>query len=177
MSRPTSRRKAAYRKRDCYANAVQIAINRVRKLSAADVAMQSTLAATAVREFSQGINCAARWRDLADISNLTESLSRLRICSGDQADELIAGAQQALADVHVRHAERGTWTLYADEIDVLQWLVSLHTKQLQECSYGEFEDALQQTKHRLEAARAGNASPNAVVVMGLVGAGEVGGGS
>lgn len=169
MSRPANRRKAAHRKRNCYANAVEIAINRVRKLSAADVAMQTRVAEEAMREFRCGINCAARWRDLADIANLTESLSALRICSGDDADEITRGAQQALHDVNERRILRGTWTLYTDEIDVLEWLVKLHIKQLQECSYGEFEDALKTTQRRLEQACAGNAPPGAVVAVGLVG--------
>lgn len=172
MSRPTSRRKAARVKRDCYVNAHQLAINRARVLNAKDVAMHSQVVDDAVREFCCGIRCAQRWRDLADISNMAESLAALRIGSGDQADQVIQSAQQTLAAVHQRQATKGTWTLYADEMDHLYWLAALHKKQIEVCSYGEFEDALQATQRRLQQARAGNAPRGAVIVEGLVGGPE-----
>lgn len=162
MSRRQRQRRAAL-------NAVDIAINNARRLSPADVRMQSTLTQTAAGEFACGINCPLHWRNLADIANLAETLSAMNICSGPEADQVIANAQRTLHDVANRHRERSTWTLYADEIDALQWLVTLHIKQLEVVSYGEFAKAFERTSNRIAAARAGNASPDTIVVDGLIG--------
>ena len=79
---------------------------------------------------------------------------------------LINEAQAALAAVRTRRAERGTWTLYAAEIDALSWLVALHARQLAECDYGEFDLAFRRTKTRIAQALAGNASPGTRVIAG-----------
>ena len=67
-----------------------------------------------------------------------------------------------------RYTMRGTWTLYPDELESLQWLVTLHTRQLAECDYGEFEKAYQTTSNRVAQARAGNAPAGAIVIVGDV---------
>ena len=158
----------AYRPRPVHCNALQIVLNKVRKLSTDDVDMQRQIMGAALREFSAGHNCAANWRNLADMANMTETLSSMGICSGLQAATLIHAAQEALAAVQARHATRGTWTMYATELDTLQWLLTLHLRQLAECDYGEFERAYQTTCTRIEQARAGNAPAGAVVVVGDV---------
>ena len=162
-----------YRPRPVSCNIVAIALNKVRKLSAEDVQRQHQLMTTALREFSAGKDCAYHWRSLADSANMAETLSAMGICSGLQASTIIHAAQQALAAVHVRHATRGTWTMYATELDTLQWLVVLHTRQLAECDYGEFEKAYQSTSNRIAQARAGNAPAGAIVVVGDVDARRV----
>ncbi len=159
-----------YRPGPVHANAVAIAINGVRKLSAADVAMQRIIVDKALLDFSAGRECATHWRSLADTANMTETLSAIGICSGQQADEIIGKAQQALAAVQQRHAARGTWTLYPTELDTLQWLATLHARQLSECSYAEFERAFNLTRQRIAQARAGNAPRGAVVVEGDIAA-------
>lgn len=147
-------------------NAWQIAINRASKLSGTDVQQQMALVRQAVAEFCRGERCAHHWRSLADTANMAETLARMRLGSGNHADRVIEAAQQTLHDVHQRHGERGIWTLYADEIASLQWLVGLHLVQLEACSYGEFETAYRRTANRLEQARAGNAAHGAIVVVG-----------
>jgi hypothetical protein len=144
-----------------------IAKARAELLSHEHVAMQRAIVERALDKFSKGIDCAFHWNSLADTANVAQTLAGMRLGGGLQAEQVIESAQLALQAVKQRHARRGTWTLYADELDALTWLVRLHTTaQLPACSYGEFDDAFQATHRRLRQALAGNASPGAVVVVG-----------
>ena len=164
MSRRARTRK--HHPRHAAVNAWEIAINRARKLAAEDVARQDGIVRQAVAEFCRGEHCTTHWRSLADTANMSETLAGMGLGAGPNAERVINAAQQTLHDVHQRHAVRGTWTLYADEIDSLQWLAQLHHVQLAACSYGEFSDAFHATANRLEQARAGNAAHGAIVVVG-----------
>lgn len=155
--------------RHVYTNAHAIAMHRARALSAEDVAMHRTVITTAAREFAQGLHCETHWRSLADTANMAETLAAMNLGSGPDADRVIRTAQQALYDVAQRHQQRGTWTLYADEIDAIGWLVQLHLTQLAACSYGEFDTAYKRTNDRMAQALAGN-GPVGALVMGEVGA-------
>lgn len=166
-----SRRARKYHPRPTYANAVQIAIARVKPLSAADVAGQKELIQHALAQFCQGAHCHAHWCSLADAANMAETLAGMGLGSGDDASRVIELAQRALADVHQRHTTRGSWTLYADEIDALHWLVRLHcSAQLPACSYGELADAMTATRNRMQQALAGNAARGTLVIDGGMGA-------
>jgi hypothetical protein len=165
MPRSKKPRKA-YRPQPVHANSLDIALNNVRKLSRADVQMQTGIFDTALRQFSAGQHCAQHWRSLADTANMAETLAGMGICSGLQAVAVIDTAQRALAAVRQRHTERNTWTLYATELDALQWLASLHARQLVECDYSEFERAFQGTRNRIGEARRGNAPRGAIVIEG-----------
>lgn len=151
-------------------NALHIAINGARRLSDHDVQQQVTLMERAASEFARGQHCPVHWLSLADTANMAETLAGMGLGAGPDADRVIEDAQRALAAVHQRHATRGSWTLYADEIEAVHWLVRLHTTQLQACSYSEFEQAFRRTAERLAQARAGNAPAGAVVVIGQMGA-------
>jgi len=165
-----SRRARKYAAKPVYLNAVEIAINRARPLAVSDVAGQLLRMQVALREFTRGENCNAHWCSLADAANMAETLAAMGLGSGEEADRVVRDAQRALHDVHQRHASRGTWTLYADEIEALHWLVRLHcTTQLPACSYGEFSDAFERTQNRLRQALAGNAPVGALVVSGAIG--------
>ena len=151
-------------------NAIEIAINRARKLDPADVQRQHAIMRTALTEFCRGNHCEAHWLSLADTANMAETLAGMGLGSGDDATRVIELAQRALADVHQRHTQRGSWTLYADEIDALHWLVRLHcTAQLRACSYGELGDAMAATRNRMQQALAGNAPRGALVIDGGMG--------
>lgn len=166
MSRRARRRAAGH----VALNAVDIAINRARPLSTMDVQRQKITMETALAEFCRGHNCEAHWCSLADAANMAETLAAMGLGSGDAADRVINDAQRALHEVHQRQAQRGTWTLYADEIDALHWLVRLHcTVQLAACSFGEFSDAFERTQNRLRQALAGNAPAGALVITGAIG--------
>lgn len=160
MSRRARRRAAGH----VALNAVEIAINRARKLDVADVTGQMTIVRHALTEFCRGNDCAMHWDNLTVTGSMAEILADAGIGSGDEADNVISEAQQALHDVRIRQIERGTWTLYADEIDALHWLAQLHAVQLSACSYGEFSDALARLQNLQQQARAGNA-PASVLVM------------
>jgi len=165
-----SRRARKYHPKPVHSNAVQIALARVKPLTAADVAGQTALVQHALQQFCQGINCDAHWCSLADTANMAETLAGMGLGSGDDATRVIELAQRALADVHQRHNQRGSWTLYADEIDALHWLVRLHcTAQLPACSYGELGDAMAATRNRMQQALAGNAPRGALVIDGGMG--------
>jgi hypothetical protein len=162
-----SRRARKYAAKPVYLNAVEIAIQRARPLALADVAGQRLIMDTALRDFSQGLDCARHWCSLADAANMAETLAAMGLGAGADADRFIADAQQALHAVHGRHTTRGTWTLYPAELQALDWLVWLHgTVQLPACSYGEFSDALDRTRNRLQQALAGNAPRGALVIDG-----------
>lgn len=167
MPRPNRPRKA-YRPKPVHTNAHLHAIAGAHKLARADVAQQVHIMRIAVAEFSRGRDCAHHWRSLADTANVAESLAALGICSGSDAQRVIGAAQAALAQVAARHRGRGTWTLHATEIDALQWLVTLHARQLAECDYAELERAMEHTRRRVAQARAGNAPAGAIVVEGEI---------
>lgn len=149
-------------------NAIDIAINGARKLSRADVDGHHALMMRAKREFCQGINCELHWLSLADAANVAETFASMGLGAGQDAEDVIRCAQEALAAVHQRHQLRGSWTLYSDEIDALGWLVHLHNVQMSACSYSEFSRAMDQTAMRVAQARAGNAPAGAIVVVGQI---------
>lgn len=165
-----SRRARKYAAKPVYLNAVQIAIGRARPLALADVAGQRQLLQHALAQFSQGIDCDRHWCSLADAANVAETLAGMGLGAGADADQFIQAGQQALHDVHVRHSTRGTWTLYPAELQALDWLVWLHcTVQMPACSHGEFSDALDRTRNRVQQALAGNAPRGALVIDGGIG--------
>ena len=69
-----SRRARKYQPRPVHSNAMQIALARVKPLTAADVAGQTALVQNALQQFCQGINCDAHWCRLADTANMGSAL-------------------------------------------------------------------------------------------------------
>ena len=162
-----SRRARKYTQRPVYLNAVQIAIDRARPLAQADVAGQRQILQHALAQFSQGVDCANHWCSLADAANMAETLAGMGLGAGADADRFIEAGQKALHDVQVRQRTRNSWTLYPTELQAIDWLVWLHaTVQLPACSYGEFSDALDRTRNRIQQALAGNAPRGALVIDG-----------
>lgn len=149
-------------------NAVQIAINGARALSDDDVRGQIALITRAVDEFTRGIDCARHWLSLADAANMAETFAAMGLGGGADAERVIDDAQRALAEVHRQHADRQSWTLWADQIEALRWLVQLHGTQLGACSYREFDTAFRRTAERVAQAAAGNAPRGTIVLKGAV---------
>lgn len=145
------------------ANTMALARASVQLLSQKDVDMQCSITRQALDEFRSGLHCVQHWRSLADTANLAETLAEMGLGGGQEAEAAINEAQQALAAVHQRHAARGSWTLYAAEVQALQWLVQLHRVQLANTSYGEFEAAFNRTRNRIQQALAGNAAVGTIV--------------
>lgn len=165
MARNRPPRKA-YRPGPAYANSYQIAMAKVVTLQRQLLDNQVSIVAQALDDFARGVDCAERWKHLADTANVAEQLTAIGIGSGPQAIRVIHAAQHALANVAQRWRERGSWTLYAAELDALQWLKSLHREQLSRCSHGEFERAMDAAHNKVSQARAGNAPAGAVIVEG-----------
>ena len=161
-----SRRHASMKRRPIVADTMALARQRAQRVSPADVAMQLAVVRRALAEFMRGEHCPQHWCSLADTVNVAETLSTLGLCSGADADRVIADAQRALADVHTRQRQRGSWTLYADEIDALGWLLQVFATQLAAASYGEMHTAITRTAERMRQALAGNASATTAVVVG-----------
>lgn len=164
----TAKPRRAHRPR-ALVNPLQRAITGVMLLERRDVDGQVRIARDALTALGRGHDVATHWRSLADTANMAESLCRLGIGSGADAERVVHQAQHALADIHGRlQAGRGR-ALYGTEVDALQWLISLHTTQLQACSYAEFDAAFTATRQRISQARAGNAPRGAIVVEGEIG--------
>lgn len=112
------------------------------------------------------------WLDMADMANVAEHLARIGIGSGDAASAIIRDAQEALAYCRQERLARGTYALRSDERAIVQerlgLLIELHQLQLSNCTHGEFEAAYTAAQRRLQQARAGNSSPNAIVVLGRI---------
>lgn len=150
-------------------NPVQTAMRNIRLLSKSDVEIARATMRSALDSLKLGHEPHFNWCSLADSANMAESLCSMGIGAGEQAEKVISDAQQALADLYIRAKDRRTWAMRSVEIDALEWLVSLHMTQLENCSYGEFERAYRRTAERLTQARAGNAPRGARVLVGQVG--------
>ena len=167
-SSKSGRPRKAYRPRAVDPHAHLRAITYTRRIDAADAARQVALLNDALAAFMRGHDCPQHWRSLADCANVAESLSLLGIGSNAEADRIVHEAQVALSAVATRRQQRGSWTLYAAEIDALQWLLALHKAQLEAADYFEFDRALAATKRRISQAVAGNAPAGAVIVEGEI---------
>ena len=154
------------------ANALQRALVGVSKISAEDVARQVAAMRIAIDGLLAGHNGSDCWRSMADAANVAESLAELGIGGGEEARQVIAEAQEALAWIVQERRERGTWALRADERDEIRrrltWLASVHATQLSHASYSEFERAYQATARRVQQARAGNAAKGSIVIEGVI---------
>lgn len=171
MSRRARQRSQHVRRnpRAVASNAIYIAINGARALDPSEVDKHMGLLTRCKEEFAKGLDCERHWCSLADATGMARTLAGMGLGSGPDAELVIDNATTALKDAKDRHAERGTWTLYADEIDALHWLLRVHDIQLRACSFSEFERAFKLTEERARQALAGNASPGAVVVVGEFG--------
>jgi hypothetical protein len=121
----------------------------------------------AFEAFRAGQGNPQHWCDLADGLNVGEVLCELQI--GTNLADRFVQAQQALAAVHARHAQRGSWTLRAAEIAALDDAVWCAGIQLQHCSQGEIADAIGTVKRRTVGALAGNIAAGTTVCVGLLG--------
>jgi len=118
---------------------------------------------TAFEAFRTGRGSKAAWCDLADAMNVAEALTEARLASDHVGT--FERAQSALASVHGRAQMRGSYTLYPAEITALDDAVFVHGIQLEHCSQGELQNAIDAVKRRVHAALAGNASPRARICV------------
>jgi len=171
MSRRARQRaegRKAYTPKPVHLNAIERAITGAALLPAAEVASVKTNMALSLLTFGRGIACPQHWVSMADALNMAESLAAGRICSDEASRAKIVAGQEALAAVMLRHNAGKSWTLYAAEHTALQDALWLHGVQLDHASHTEYEQALEHTRHRIAAARAGNAPRGAIVIEGAL---------
>jgi hypothetical protein len=162
----SNRPRKAYRPTGTRTDAFLHAMDRASLLSTRQQAELIAPMQKALEEFRLGRGSAAYWADLADAVNVGEALAALRI--GSNLVPYIEHAQAALASVHARHAAGGSWTLRGPELAALDDAVWAAGVQIQHCSQGEMQTAIDRVKRRMAAALAGNAAPGSVVCVGLL---------
>lgn len=150
-------------------NNFEIAARRAARMTVTDVQEKKQLLTHALNQYMLGKDCARHWGHLTDAANMAETMQKMGNSTGHDAEDIVRRAFEALADAHRRFTSRGTWTLYADEIEKLRWLIQLQEHQLNHCTYGDFDDALNRTRERLAQALAGNGTPGTIVLVGPIG--------
>lgn len=155
--------------RHVYLNARQLAIHNARKLPDSDVTWQIGLVREHLAHMLTGAPTALEsWKSLADVANMTETLASMRIGSGDDAERVIAEAQESLAWLWKTARDRGTWALKADERQTveerLDWLIRLHEIQMRAVSISEYARAFDRLKARIQAAQRGQHGRGVTVV-------------
>lgn len=164
---PRSHRpRKAYRPTDVRNDAFLYAMDLATKLSNRQQAELIAPMQTALEQFRLGRGSMFHWENLADAINTGEALADLRI--GTNLAPHMERAQAAMSDVHVRHAATGSWTLRGPELAALDDAVWAASVQIQHCSQGELQNAIERVKRRMSAALAGNAAPGTVVCVGLL---------
>lgn len=117
----------------------------------------------ALNALRNGTGHAGHWCNMADAMNVAERLAEAGIAN-DHAAEFTA-AQQALAAVHTRQSNGGSYTLTGPEIHALHTAAELHEVQLELCTQGELFEAIATVQRRVAQALAGNSSPTAIVCV------------
>jgi hypothetical protein len=167
---PRSKRpRKAYRPGPVHANACERAIfgaERVQRQQVAELHQRRQQALQSLMQGATGGPAAAAWRELADAGNMAETLASMGLGCGEQARSVIEAAQAALADLLRRHGKSGRWTMRAQEIEALRWLLDLHQVQVAAASYTEYEQATQRTAQRVQQAVRGNAGASTAVLGG-----------
>lgn len=160
MSKPRKK----YRPKPVYANALQRAMEAVHVLPKHDTIAIKAIVRQVFADFTTGQDCADNWKQMADALNIAEQLSDLGICSDATSRATIDAGHAVLGAVAERHAERGSWTLRADEFKALSEALWMHRTQLDYCSLREYERATQQVANKTRQALAGNAGAGVQVV-------------
>lgn len=147
------------------------AVDRVATLLPSQQTELSAPMQAALDAFRQGRGDRNRWCDLADACNVGEALALAHI-GGQPLLPIFAAAQAALAAVHGRQQQRGSWTLRGEEIHAIDEACYWHRWQLGQASQGELHDAIEAVKRRVSAALAGSVAPGTTVCRGGLGGGQ-----
>jgi len=164
-----SRKGARVKPRRVIRNPLEFVMLGAVKLTPAERSELRSIYEGAFDRFRRADDCPAQWVMLADAMNMAESLSSIGIASDEQSAELIHAGQAALAEVAKRHQAGGSWTLYPAEIAALDEALFVHRVQVEHCSRGEFNRAVDLTHHRCRQALFGNAPAGGVVLQGGIG--------
>lgn len=161
-----SRKRSHYKPKPVFQNPVQAAMAGASLLAEADRINLRRILMQAVDNMRTTQDALDGWRSIADAMNVAEALADIGICSDSSSRFLIAEAQSVLGAVQGRHKARGSWTLYAVEIQSLTEAVERHLLQLEFCSMREYQQAVHKVKNKVRQALAGNAGPGVQVIEG-----------
>lgn len=166
MGRNAKPRKAYRRKRASIdpVDTVEYAIALACKLAPFQRARFRKPLRAALTKLRTGRDTTIAWRELADCMNVAEQLAHRGIVS-DRL-QVFLDAQAALHAVHTRNQQRGSMTLRADELAALRLGRFFHFVQLDYCTQGEMQAAIEAVRRRVQQALAGNAPPNARICVG-----------
>jgi hypothetical protein len=149
-----------------YQNPVQAAMAGAALLDEADRINLRRILSQAVDNLRTTKDALDGWRSIADAMNVAEALAYIGICSDGVSRFIIAEAQGVLGAIQARHKERGSWTLYAVELQTLANAVERHMLQLEFCSMREYQQAAERVRNKVRQALAGNAGPGVQVIEG-----------
>lgn len=160
-------KKRPHKRRHVLRNPVAAAIARCQTLAPAERADLVRMARDGLDQLRRGPRAddhVTGWRTLADTISLAAEYSCMGIASDDESRAVIAAAQQAIEAVAVRHHQRGTWALYAGEVQALEDLIERYEIQMDFVSVGEMERAIDKVRSRTVAALRGHGQPGIKVV-------------
>lgn len=132
-----------YRPRLIDRNPVELGINRIAKLPAAECAQILEPVRDALRAMREGVGSEAHWVTLSATAQMATSIERQGVMRGLQGH--LAAATASLQAIRQRAVDGGEWrapALHLGEIDTLDEFVWLHAEQLQRLSRGELMTAL-----------------------------------
>lgn len=104
----------------------------------------------ALEAFRTGTAAKHDWDAMADLCNLTETMSGMGI--GPEALEASQRAQEALGEAHRRHVEHGRIALSGPELQALRDCYAFHDLQRTSVSRSQYERAIQTTANRIRSA-------------------------
>lgn len=161
MSKP----RKAYRPRANAANAVELAMRNVSRLTSEEVERACFSLEDAFTLFGlEKREQAKQWSVMVDAMNLSEALADQKICSDDDSRDTISNAQQALARLHRQHHVLGSWAMWDDDRRALILGIELHRIQLSQCNYSEYSKAVDAVVRRTRGALAGTVSAGVTVL-------------
>lgn len=155
MSRNKKPRKA-YKPKPVALNAHELAIGGAALLPESTIRDLQHDMPLWLEAFTRGEDCLRHWESLADVANVAEELSNLRICHDANSRRVIAEGQDALAAVCNRRHAGGSWTLHAAELQALRDLVTWHSIQLDQACHTEYTRAYRKVQRTRYQASRGN---------------------
>jgi hypothetical protein len=160
----TAKPRKAYRPKGATIDAVDYTIALACKLGPPQRASLRNPLRAALTNLRTGRDTASAWCELADGMNVAEQLAHRGIVS-DRL-QVFLQAQAALHAVNTRNQQRGTMTLRAEELAALRLGRFFHFVQLDYCTQGEMQAAIEAVKRKVQQALAGNAPRDARICVG-----------
>lgn len=138
----TTKPRRKYRPRVIAANPLDLALRRVRKIPAHEIAEVMDPVVDAFRAMREGVGSEDHWRLLASSVELAIAIEDQGVVRGLQ--EHLRAAETALSEIARRARADGGWRatpLYFQELDQVRTFVDLHRIQLEQLSEGEWRKA------------------------------------